>query len=191
MKVWLFLLVMTLVACTTDDEPEQRDLSGIGFIVTDDGFNFKLTYPDGTVVTEKSSSVFGVFFNSLLDSDYSIGLHGGNDNLRFDFKYSIPKTVSWENEINGQHTLRTQRLTLQQTGNLQKLETEFWFDSRDDNEFDPYTNATGTITTKSDVLVDNVSIGIVVEVDAFIVNKDGERIKIEGLFWKRNAAIIS
>lgn len=70
----MFLLVITSAACNKDDEPQQPDVSGLGFIVTDNGFNFKLTYPDGTIVTEKSSSVFGVFFNALLDSDYFLGL---------------------------------------------------------------------------------------------------------------------
>lgn len=124
-NVLLFLLVIPSAACNKDDEPQQPDVSGLGCIVTDEGFNFKFTYRDGTVVTEKSSSVSGVFYNALLDSDYSLGRNGGKENVRFGFQYCILKTISWEDEINGQHNLRSQRLTLQQTGELQKLETEF------------------------------------------------------------------
>jgi len=74
---------------------------------------------------------------------------------------------------------------------LGQLQTEFWLDSNGDNdEFDPFTNATGTVTTKLDVSVNNESIGIVLEVDAFVVNDEGQRVKVEGILWKKDASII-
>ncbi|MDO6758903.1 hypothetical protein Q4566_01725 [Tamlana sp. 2_MG-2023] len=193
LKFIVFLsLLITVISCDKDDGDDSNDqvFDYASQLNTDNGFNFEFTYPDGKTVKETGTSVFGLAYGAWLDSDYRIGLYGGNENLRFDFRYSVPENLKWREVIDGEHDLTVDRIFLDDTGDLQDLEPELWFDSKGSNdEFDPYINVTGKIITQSNLSVNNENFGLLVEVKGYVLNNMGEKLTVEGYFWMKDAEI--
>lgn len=178
------LCIITLSACGKDDVSDTQ-ITGFSQIDTDKGFRFTLTYPDGKEKKVNGSSTFGSFNGQLLDGDYYKSFHGGSDDVRFDFRFSVPEDIQILDVIEGTHQLRGQRLLLQQTGNLGALQTEFSLGtSNPNNEFDGLINMTGSATYHQNIAAIGERIAIAVEIEGNIVNREGQNLKITGLFWK-------
>ncbi len=121
----------------------------------------------------------------MLNGDYYKSFNARADGIRFDFRFNIPEDTKSADVIEGTHQLRSQRLRLEQTGNLGKLETEFWLGTANsDDEFDGFVNALGKATYHQKIITNDDVLDIVVEVEGSVVNREGQTIKIEGLFWK-------
>lgn len=181
--VVMFIAAVCLTNCSKEDTNFQ--VTGVSQIDSDQGSRFTFTYPDGTERKVSGSTVFGSFNGQLLDRDYYKSFHGSAAGQRFDFRFSIPKNTQAADVIEGLHQLRSQRLTLQRTGNLGKLETEFWLGTtNEEDEFNGLVNAVGTATYQQNIKANDQIIKIVVEVDVEVVNREGQTVKIKGIFWK-------
>lgn len=181
----VLMLVSALLLLNCNKEDNTFQVTAFSQIDTDQGSRFTLTYSDGTERKIKGNKVFGSFNNQLLDGDYSKSFNSTAESVRFDFRFSIPKDIKSADVIDATHQLRGQRLKLQQTGNLGKLETEFWLGtSRADDEFDGLVNATGTAKYHQNISANDIIIEIAVEVECTVVNRDGQTVKIKGIFWK-------
>ncbi len=182
--VVILLAIIVFSSCNKDDE-NSAQISGVSLIDTDQGFDFTLVYPDGKEKKVKSGSIFGTFNGQLLDGDYYKSMRGGASGFKFDFRFSIPKDVNASDVIENSHQLRSQRLKLEQTGNLSELQTEFWLGTSDENdEFDAFTNVTGSAKYQQNVAAIGERIAIAVEINGSVINRKGENVKITGIFWK-------
>ena len=182
MVVLAFTVLLTL-NCSKEDTNSQAFI--YSFIDADRGAKFTLTYPDGKEEKINGTTVFGSFNEQLLDGDYSKSFHGNADDIRFQFRFSIPKDIAAADVIEGTHQLRSQRLRLEQTGNLGMLETEFWLGtSATDDEFDGLTNVIGSVNYEQNITTDERTLDIVVEIEGSAMNRARQKVIIEGFFWK-------
>lgn len=178
------LCLLIWIGCDKEEENVSQ-IDGVSLIDTDEGFKFTLTYPDGTERKVKGTKVFGTSNGYLLDGDYYKHLSGGSNEISFDFRFSVPKTIQILNVIEGNHQLRSQRLRLEQTGNLGALQTEFWLGTTEqEDEFDGYTNVTGTARYQQNIAAIGDRIAIAVEIEGSVVDRAGETVLISGIFWK-------
>jgi len=182
MVVLAFVVLLTL-NCSKEDVNSQA--FNYSLIDTDSGARFTLIYPDGKEEKIRGTTVFGSFNEQLLDGDYSKSFHGAADDIRFQFRFAIPKDIAAADVIEGTHQLRSQRLRLEQTGNLGILETEFWLGTTaTDDEFDGLVNVIGSVNYEQNITTDERTLDIVVEIEGSVMNRAGQKVIIEGLFWK-------
>lgn len=173
---------MLFTACNKDDGFSES--FGILNPQTPQGVDVKLTYPDGKEVSFKSDRVIGWDKGQLLEGNYFRQLRSSKDNNILHIKFNIPKDLDADTTIDGGHSLRPNRLLLQQTQSLGSLQPELFFNSiNDPKEFNNQKNAIGTIIAH----VGKNNYDIIVEIDATIVNNNRENIKIKGSIWKKNA----
>lgn len=186
-KIFAALCLLLTISC---DKNEENFSESFGVLVngTSQGFDFKLTYPDGAAKDFKNNTVFGWLDGFLLDSDYYKAMRGGSNGTSFDFRMNFPKDRTWTEMIEGEHDLRNQRLRLEQTGSLGNVQAEFWLSSSGDmEEFDPFTNVIGNIFVRLNESIADEIYGVVIEVNGSFTNEFGEKVRIEGVFWKRDA----
>ncbi|MFS4417292.1 hypothetical protein [Maribacter sp. 2307ULW6-5] len=185
----LALLVLFSMGC---DKEELQESGAVSFMdpALDQGISLKLTYPDGSTKTITGNRVLGWHKGQLLNGDHFRSLNGGGNGPRFDLRFSFPKAVKAADVIAGNHTFRTTRLRLEDTGNLDQTQVEFWLDSVEGNgEFDPYTNVTGTLAFKEDFKAFDQTYAIVADIDGEVINRKGEKVTIKGGFWSKKLLI--
>lgn len=153
----------------------------IGFVRGEKGSDLTLRRPDSTEEDIGSDVLFGWINGQLLGGNYlkqlRIGSTLGTIELRMSFPGSAPPTGL----IEGGHELRASRLLLEDSGDLDEVQVEMYFQSSDP-PFDPLTNALGTVEIFLDV--DNgISIyDIAGEMNLEIMGTDGTY-QINGYFW--------
>lgn len=154
---------------------------GFGFIRGEEGSDLTLRRPDSTEEDIGFNVLFGWNNGQLLNGDYykqlRIGTTLGTMELRMSFPGSAPPTGL----IEGVQELRPNRLRLEDTGDLEEVQVEIYFQSSDP-PFAGLTNARGTVEIFLDA--DNgISVyDIAGEMDLDIMGTDGPY-QINGYFW--------
>lgn len=155
----------------------------IGFVRGDEGSDLTLSRPDGSEEEIGFNVLFGWLNGQHLNFDYYKQLRIGTTLGTMDLRMSFPGDASPDGLIEGLHELRPNRLRLEQTGDLEELQVEIYFQNSDP-PFDPLTNAMGTVEIFLDV--DNgISIYDIAGEVNLTLSGDGGVYTITGFFWAR------
>lgn len=156
---------------------------GFGFVMGEEGSNFTVRLPDGSEESIGLDVLFGWNNGQLLSGDYYKQLRIGTTMGTMELRMSFPSTAPPTGLIEGVHQLRPSRLFLEDTGDLEEVQVEVYF-QRSDPPFDPFTNAVGEVEIFLDA--DNgISVyDIAGNVNLEIAGADG-RYVITGSFWAR------
>lgn len=180
------LFFALLVMCFTTACSDNSTSVSFAFITGPEGSDITLEYPDGTSENIGRDRVFGWNSGAHLNSNYFRQLRIVTDEGTLAFRMNFPSDVSPDNSVISQtHELRTTRLLLENTGNLSNVSTELYFQSSD--QFDGLTNASGTVKIEQDISKDGEVYDVTGEINAIIINEQGQNVKITGNFWKQDA----
>lgn len=180
------LFIAVLVTCFTTACKDNPTSGGFAFITGPEGSDITLEYPDGNKENIGSDRVFGWNSGAFLNGNYFRLLRIVTDEGTLAFRMNFPSDISPDNSVISQtHELRTSRLLLESTGNLSDVSAELWFQFSD--QFDGLTNAIGTVKIEQDISNDGQEYDVTGEINAEIINEQGETVKMTGNFWKQDA----
>lgn len=179
------MLMMIFAGFSCNDSTTSPAISDYSFLISPEGSNISLEYPNGNTESVGSDRVIGWLGGQLLEGNYYRQLRIGTDVGTLDFRISLPQDISFNDIVVDTHELRETRLLLEETTGLNEVVAELFFGFSDD--FEGLENAGGTVTLEQDINHEDQTYDIVGEINAVIQNIDGEQVKLSGNFWKQNA----
>lgn len=182
-KSLFIALLVTSFTTACSDNPTS---GGFGFITGPEGSDITLEYSDGTKENIGSDRVFGWANGALLGGNYFRQLRVVTEEGTLAFRLSFPNDITPdESVISKTHELRNSRLLLENSGNISEVTAELWFQFSD--QFDGLENADGTVTIEQNISNDGQVYDVTGEINAEIINEQGQNVKITGNFWKQDA----
>lgn len=186
-RIILLILVLSLlqIGIGCKDSSTSAGIADYAFLSGPEGSKLTMQTSDGSEQSIGSDRVMGWLSGQLLERNYFRQLRIVTDVGTMDFRISVPRDVSFNDIVNGQHELHQNRMLLEETTVLETIVAELYFGFSDD--FDGLENASGTVTIEQDINHEDQTYDIVGEIDVTIRNLDGESVSISGNFWKQEA----
>lgn len=181
----VLLLGLLQISIGCKDSSTSAGIADYAFLSGPEGSRITLKYDDGTEQSVGSDRVMGWLGGQLLEGNYYRQLRIVTDAGTLDFRLSIPQDESFNEIVSNTHELRTPRMLLEETTTLNDPVAELFFGFSDN--FDGLENATGSVTIEQDINHEEQTYDIVGEINATIVDMDGESVDISGNFWKQDA----
>lgn len=180
------LFIAVLVTTFTTSCSDNSTSASFAFITGPEGSDITLEYPDGSKENIGSDRVFGWANGALLGGNYFRQLRVVTDEGTLAFRLSFPNDITPdESVVSRTHELRGSRLLLENSGNISEVTAELWFQFSD--QFDGLENADGRVTIEQNISNDGQVYDVTGEINAEIVNEQGQNVKITGNFWKQDA----
>jgi hypothetical protein len=163
-------------------DPFERGFGGVA--LGEEGSSLTLRQPDGSEDQIGSEVLLGWINGGYLDGDYFKQLRIGTALGTMELWMNFPSTGPPTGLIEGVHQLRPNRLLLENSGDLEDVEVEIFF-QRSDPPFDPLTNARGTVEIRENVSAAEETYSIAGEMEIDILGTDG-LYRISGYFCARD-----
>lgn len=177
----ILISIFLLTACKKDDKNTTKNTVEI---FTEEGSSFKVT-GKGTTEIITGDKIFldqGQLLSQSFFRQFRLSTPAGQLTLRFSFPSKMITKVD-ENLYNRDHSLYSSRLALQNTGDLNEVAAEAYFNNLSTKFND--NNASGKIMMKNNHSINGSNYSLYGEVDMTVQGKDFSVYTIKGYFWKK------